>query len=198
MLITSVILYRAFSRFGYGTYCKSFSNAEWPVHLKVLHIIFRLDPFFLFHVQYPTTCGPYPIKYIRDLTTGFDSSQPDKKAVSPHLLSSDTRYSKYRPVWVAILNLRYFFTGNFQFRDIYPKCDILRISQWFSACTWVWRDEMLAIKQYKRYCENILLRNILQNKISQLWYQKLQYHASLLLSTGGLEMSVGGWVYRLR
>ena len=32
--------------------------------------------------QYVRACGPYPIKNIRDLTTGYDDSQPDNKAVS--------------------------------------------------------------------------------------------------------------------
>lgn len=31
---------------------------------------------------YPSSCGPYAVKYVRDLTTGHDDSQPDKKAVS--------------------------------------------------------------------------------------------------------------------
>lgn len=32
---------------------------------------------------YPTTCGEFAIKDVRDLTTGYDSSFPDKKAVLP-------------------------------------------------------------------------------------------------------------------
>lgn len=31
---------------------------------------------------YPKTCGRFEISAIRDLTTGYDDSQPDKKAVS--------------------------------------------------------------------------------------------------------------------
>lgn len=37
---------------------------------------------------YPPSCGPYPIKYIRDLTTGYDNNQPDNKAVLPVSKSS--------------------------------------------------------------------------------------------------------------
>lgn len=32
--------------------------------------------------NYPKTCGKFEISAIRDLTTGYDDSQPDKKAVS--------------------------------------------------------------------------------------------------------------------
>jgi len=32
---------------------------------------------------YPLECGPFPIKNIRDLTTGYDDNQPDKKAIMP-------------------------------------------------------------------------------------------------------------------
>jgi len=33
--------------------------------------------------NYTDACGPYKIKNIRDLTTGYDSSRPDKKAILP-------------------------------------------------------------------------------------------------------------------
>ncbi|XP_072118572.1 glucose 1,6-bisphosphate synthase [Mobula birostris] len=33
--------------------------------------------------QYPRFCGPFEILHIRDVTTGFDSSQPNKKSVLP-------------------------------------------------------------------------------------------------------------------
>jgi len=32
--------------------------------------------------QYPEMCGKFVVKSVRDLTTGYDSSQPDGKAVS--------------------------------------------------------------------------------------------------------------------
>ena len=38
--------------------------------------------------NYPKTCGEFAIKDIRDLTTGYDSSQPDKKAILPTSSSS--------------------------------------------------------------------------------------------------------------
>ncbi|GAB6032650.1 Phosphoglucomutase-2 [Chamberlinius hualienensis] len=37
---------------------------------------------------YPKECGPFPIKSVRDLTTGFDSSFPDNKAILPFSKSS--------------------------------------------------------------------------------------------------------------
>jgi len=33
-------------------------------------------------MQYPETCGKFAVKSVRDLTTGYDSAQPDGKAVS--------------------------------------------------------------------------------------------------------------------
>ncbi|XP_078684749.1 phosphopentomutase-like [Branchiostoma floridae x Branchiostoma belcheri] len=33
--------------------------------------------------QYPSSCGPYKIKNIRDLTAGYDNSKPDNKPVLP-------------------------------------------------------------------------------------------------------------------
>ncbi|XP_041360176.1 phosphoglucomutase-2-like [Gigantopelta aegis] len=38
--------------------------------------------------KYPTTCGPYKIKYIRDLTTGYDNSRPDGVPLLPVSKSS--------------------------------------------------------------------------------------------------------------
>uniref|UniRef100_A0A2R5LLS1 Putative phosphoglucomutase/phosphomannomutase n=1 Tax=Ornithodoros turicata TaxID=34597 RepID=A0A2R5LLS1_9ACAR len=39
--------------------------------------------------KYPLTFGPYAVRYIRDLTTGYDSTQPDLKAVLPTSSSSE-------------------------------------------------------------------------------------------------------------
>jgi len=33
--------------------------------------------------KYPAMCGSYPIKHVRDLTTGYDNSQPGDKAILP-------------------------------------------------------------------------------------------------------------------
>ncbi|KAK7097300.1 hypothetical protein V1264_004302 [Littorina saxatilis] len=38
--------------------------------------------------KYPEFCGPYKISSVRDLTTGYDSSQPDKKPLLPVSKSS--------------------------------------------------------------------------------------------------------------
>ena len=35
-------------------------------------------------LQYPRSLGDYAIRNVRDLTTGYDDNQPDKKAVSDH------------------------------------------------------------------------------------------------------------------
>lgn len=37
---------------------------------------------------YPRMCGGYSIAHVRDVTTGFDSSQPDKRSVLPVTKSS--------------------------------------------------------------------------------------------------------------
>lgn len=37
---------------------------------------------------YPETCGPYKIKYVRDLTEGYDNSKPDNKPNLPCSKSS--------------------------------------------------------------------------------------------------------------
>ncbi|KAK2170492.1 hypothetical protein NP493_1150g00010 [Ridgeia piscesae] len=38
--------------------------------------------------KYPASCGPYKIKFVRDLTTGFDNSQPNHCAILPVSKSS--------------------------------------------------------------------------------------------------------------
>ncbi|KAK3099451.1 hypothetical protein FSP39_004554 [Pinctada imbricata] len=38
--------------------------------------------------KYPETCGPYKIKYVRDLTVGYDNSKPDNKPTLPTSKSS--------------------------------------------------------------------------------------------------------------
>nr|XP_057937717.1 phosphoglucomutase-2 isoform X1 [Doryrhamphus excisus] len=38
--------------------------------------------------SYPTKCGPFSITAVRDLTTGYDSNQPDNKAILPTSRSS--------------------------------------------------------------------------------------------------------------
>lgn len=35
--------------------------------------------------SYPTECGRFSISTVRDLTTGYDSNQPNNKAVSAHM-----------------------------------------------------------------------------------------------------------------
>ena len=64
--------------------------------------------------NYPKTCGKFEISGIRDLTTGYDDSQPDKKAVSnvhfhQTLLFTFYYTVKSLPYIIAILGLTYFF-----------------------------------------------------------------------------------------
>ena len=42
----------------------------------------------MFPCKYPERCGTYPIKHVRDLTVGYDSSQVDKKPILPTSKSS--------------------------------------------------------------------------------------------------------------
>jgi len=38
-------------------------------------------------IQYPESCGKFVVQSVRDLTTGYDSSRPDGKAVSSVLVT---------------------------------------------------------------------------------------------------------------
>ncbi|XP_072920953.1 phosphopentomutase [Hemitrygon akajei] len=53
--------------------------------------------------EYPKTCGKFEISGIRDLTTGYDSSQPDKKAVLPTSKSSQMITFTFKNGCVATL-----------------------------------------------------------------------------------------------
>ncbi|XP_023812285.1 phosphoglucomutase-2 [Oryzias latipes] len=56
---------------------------------KVIHSLFeRLRNFSGKPDSYPTECGRFCISAVRDLTTGYDSNQPDNKAVLPTSRSS--------------------------------------------------------------------------------------------------------------
>ena len=44
--------------------------------------------------NYPQEFGPYKVKYVRDLTTGFDNSYPDNKATLP--TSSSSQFVRIR------------------------------------------------------------------------------------------------------
>lgn len=45
--------------------------------------------------SYPTECGRFSISAVRDLTTGYDSNQPNNRAVSAQLIC-DLTYSFYK------------------------------------------------------------------------------------------------------
>eukprot|EP00128_Syssomonas_multiformis_P013647 Colp12_sorted_trinity150504_noHs@8701 len=53
--------------------------------------------------KYPAACGPYKIKYIRDLTTGYDNEQPDGKATLPVSASSQMITFKFENGAVATM-----------------------------------------------------------------------------------------------
>uniref|UniRef100_A0A915KJB8 Alpha-D-phosphohexomutase C-terminal domain-containing protein n=1 Tax=Romanomermis culicivorax TaxID=13658 RepID=A0A915KJB8_ROMCU len=46
-------------------------------------------PFAINTEKYPKKCGAHPIKYVRDLTAGYDNSRPDTKPILP--VSSSTQ-----------------------------------------------------------------------------------------------------------
>lgn len=47
--------------------------------------------------SYPTECGRFSISAVRDLTTGYDSNQPDNKAVSNHMDTCATIFAVFVP-----------------------------------------------------------------------------------------------------
>ncbi|XP_076468256.1 phosphopentomutase-like [Babylonia areolata] len=53
--------------------------------------------------KYPKTCGPYKISQVRDLTAGYDSSQPDKKPLLPVSKSSQMITFQFENGCVATL-----------------------------------------------------------------------------------------------
>lgn len=63
-------------------------------------------------LQYPSKCGEYAIKYIRDLTTGYDNSQPNNKAVS-----IDLTFSSPTPLcsWIIPISISKFPTAGARF-----------------------------------------------------------------------------------
>lgn len=52
---------------------------------------------------YPKSCGRFKVSGIRDLTTGYDSSQPDQKAVSIFLKLYVDHLSMYIHIYKKIL-----------------------------------------------------------------------------------------------
>ncbi len=66
--------------------------------MEQLEICLPIVLFTDLYFQYPSHCGSYAIQYIRDLTTGYDNSQPDNRAVSrvKHLVSISIVQKKLR------------------------------------------------------------------------------------------------------
>lgn len=55
--------------------------------------------------NYPKTCGRFAISGIRDLTTGYDDSQPDKKAVSNIFYQLNTSLFTFYYTWHSLTYL---------------------------------------------------------------------------------------------
>ncbi|CAK9302473.1 unnamed protein product [Gordionus sp. m RMFG-2023] len=74
-------LMEIYEKYGYNEFKNSYLSCYDP---KIIASIFDSIRNWQGHQNtYPKTCGPYVIKYIRDLTTGYDNSKPDNKAVLP-------------------------------------------------------------------------------------------------------------------
>lgn len=61
-------------------------------HLPTIKRIFDRLRNFGGEREYPRSCGGYSIVHTRDVTTGYDSSQPGQKCVSLFQLSSKVRH----------------------------------------------------------------------------------------------------------
>lgn len=72
------------SRYGYHVSKTSYVICnDPPTILKVFSRIRNFDG----ERSYPKTCGGVRIVHVRDVTTGYDSSQPDLRSVRPIKIS---------------------------------------------------------------------------------------------------------------
>lgn len=79
LYITYLIICICFDRYGYHiTKASYFICHDQGTIKKLFENLRNYDG----KNNYPKTCGRFEISGIRDLTTGYDDSQPDKKAVS--------------------------------------------------------------------------------------------------------------------
>lgn len=79
LYITYLIICICFDRYGYHiTKASYFICHDQSTIKKLFENLRNYDG----KNNYPKTCGRFEISGIRDLTTGYDDSQPDKKAVS--------------------------------------------------------------------------------------------------------------------
>ena len=80
VFMSSLIILFSFIYFRYGYHCSN-NSYYLCLHPPTMKGIFeRIQTYE--NGQYPSSCGQYKIKSIRDLNTGYDSNQPDNKAVS--------------------------------------------------------------------------------------------------------------------
>ncbi|XP_078355274.1 glucose 1,6-bisphosphate synthase-like [Oculina patagonica] len=71
-------LHNLYKRYGVHVSNNSYYLCHSPLTIKkIFDRIRTLD-----NGQYPSTCGPYKLSGIRDLTAGYDSTKPDNKPVS--------------------------------------------------------------------------------------------------------------------
>ncbi|XP_033631930.1 glucose 1,6-bisphosphate synthase-like isoform X1 [Asterias rubens] len=102
--------------------------------------------------QYPSSCGSFQITGIRDLTTGFDSNQPDNKAVLP--VSSSSQMITFNFANGCVATLRASGTE--------PK-----IKYYTEICTEPAGDQEAAKKELQRLVDSIV-DLWLQPEINQL------------------------------
>eukprot|EP01098_Paradermamoeba_levis_P003061 TRINITY_DN1431_c0_g1_i1.p1 TRINITY_DN1431_c0_g1~~TRINITY_DN1431_c0_g1_i1.p1 ORF type:complete len:358 (-),score=115.55 TRINITY_DN1431_c0_g1_i1:118-1191(-) len=95
----------ASSLYDSGHTCQSFLDslyATYGFYTTKNHYFFCYDPETLKKIftrlrnfdsakspSYPKSCGPYPIKHIRDLTIGYDDNQPNNKPILPVSTSTE-------------------------------------------------------------------------------------------------------------
>ncbi|CAG0883843.1 unnamed protein product [Darwinula stevensoni] len=79
-------LLNIYSTYGYHVNRNSYYLTHDPERIKVLFN--RLRNFPGSSIGYPERCGTFPIKHVRDLTVGYDSSQVNKKPILPTSKSS--------------------------------------------------------------------------------------------------------------
>ncbi|XP_078369172.1 phosphopentomutase-like [Oculina patagonica] len=77
-------LHNLYKRYGVHVSINSYYLCHSPLTIKkIFDRIRTLD-----NGQYPSTCGPYKLSGIRDLTAGYDSTKPDNKPILPVSKSS--------------------------------------------------------------------------------------------------------------
>ena len=103
-----------------------FSTTQLMCSMSIGHVTLfsLLPPPPLTHIAYPTTCGEFKIRYVRDLVSGLDTSQPNNK-VGEGIMQR-------RPMKLSCIFLTYHFT--LMFPDVFIITDgIYRYYLYFSG-----------------------------------------------------------------